>query len=157
MKVSSFTVIVVFLCVSLAGIALAPLLPVKLSPSYTLPQLTVRYNMPNHSARVIEMEVTSRLESMLARIKGIKEIRSVSGNGWGSVTLTLDKHTPVDAARFEASTIIRQTWPSLPDELSYPVLELSRPDDTESRPFISFTLNAAAAPVFIQRYAEHRI
>ncbi|MDR3262010.1 MAG: efflux RND transporter permease subunit [Tannerella sp.] len=153
----SFSVIVVFLCVSLAGIALIPLLPVKLSPSYTLPQLTVRYNMPEHSARVIEMEVTSRLESMLARIKGIKEIRSVSGNGWGSITLQLDKHTPVDAARFEASTIIRQTWPGLPDGLSYPVLELSRPDDTESRPFISYTLNAAASPVFIQRYAENRI
>ena len=156
-KISSFTIIVTFLCVALAGIAFIPLLPIKLSPSRTLPQLTISYNMPGNSARVIEMEVTSRLEAMLARIKGIKEINSTSGNGWGYVTLELDKHTNIDAARFEASTIIRQTWPSLPDGLSYPVLEMSRPDDKEARPFMSYTLNAAVTPIFIQRFAEDQI
>ena len=105
--------------------------------------------MPSNSARVIEMEVTSRLEAMLARIKGIKEISSTSGNGWGRITLELDKHTNIDAARFEASTIVRQTWPDLPEELSYPILEMSRPDDKESRPFMSYTLNASATPIFI--------
>lgn len=156
-KISSFTIIVTFLCVALAGIAFIPLLPIKLSPSRTLPRLTVSYNMPGNSARVIEMEVTSRLEAMLARIKGIKEINSTSGNGWGSVTLELDKHSNIDAARFEASTIIRQTWPGLPDGLSYPVLEMSRPDDKQARPFMSYTLNAAATPIFIQRFAEDQI
>lgn len=156
-KISSFTIIVTFLCVALAGIAFIPLLPIKLSPSRTLPKLSITYNMPNNSARVIEMEVTSRLEAMLARIKGIKEISSTSGNGWGYITLELDKHTNIDAARFEASTIIRQTWPSLPNGLSYPILEMSRPDDKESRPFMSYTLNAAATPIFIQRFAEDQI
>lgn len=156
-KISSFTIIVTFLCVALAGLAFIPLLPIKLSPSRTLPRLTISYNMPGNSARVIEMEVTSRLESMLARIKGIKEINSTSGNGWGYVTLELDKHTNIDAARFEASTIIRQTWPGLPDGLSYPVLEMSRPDDKESGPFMTYTLNAAATPIFIQRFAEDQI
>ena len=113
--------------------------------------------MPSNSARVIEMEVTSRLEAMLARIKGIKEISSTSGNGWGRITLELDKHTNIDAARFEASTIVRQTWPDLPEELSYPILEMSRPDDKESRPFMSYTLNASATPIFIQRFAEDQI
>lgn len=156
-KISSFTIIVTFLCVALTGLAFIPLLPIKLSPSRTLPRLTISYNMPGNSARVIEMEVTSRLESMLARIKGIKEINSTSGNGWGYVTLELDKHTNIDAARFEASTIVRQTWPSLPEELSYPVLEMSRPDDKESGPFMIYTLNAAATPIFIQRFAEDQI
>ena len=61
-KISSFTIIVTFLCVALTGLAFIPLLPIKLSPSRTLPRLTVSYNMPGNSARVIEMEVTSRLE-----------------------------------------------------------------------------------------------
>ncbi|GHT29385.1 multidrug efflux pump protein [Bacteroidia bacterium] len=154
---SKFSVILVFVCVALAGIAFIPLLPIKLEPSYTLPRLSISYNMPNNSARSIEMEVTSHLEAMLARIKGIKEITSTSGNGWGRITLELDKHTDIDAARFEASTIIRQTWPGLPDGMTYPILEMSRPDDEESRPFMSYTLNAAATPILIQRYAENRI
>lgn len=156
-RISSFTIIVAFVCVALAGIAFIPLLPVKLSPSRTLPRLTVNYNMPGNSARVIEMEVTSRLESMLARIKGIREINSTSGNGWGYVTIELDKHTDIDAARFEASTIIRQTWPQLPEGLSYPALSMSRPDDKDEAPFMTYTLNAAATPIIIQHYAENRI
>ena len=156
-NISSFTIIVTFLCIALAGIAFVPLLPIKLSPSRTLPKLSISYNMPSNSARVIEMEVTSRLEAMLARIKGIKEISSTSGNGWGRITLELDKHTNIDAARFEASTIVRQTWPDLPEELSYPILEMSRPDDKESRLFMSYTLNASATPIFIQRFAEDQI
>jgi multidrug efflux pump subunit AcrB len=156
-KRSNFSVILIFVATALAGIAFIPLLPIKLEPSYTLPRLSVSYEMPNHSARVIEIEVTSRLEAMLSRIKGIKEIKSTSGNGWGRITLELDKHTDVDAARFEASTIVRQTWPGLPGGLSYPVMEMSRPDDEESRPFISYTINAAATPILIQRFAENRI
>lgn len=156
-KISSFTLIVAFLCVALAGIALIPLLPVKLSPSRTLPRLTVSFSMPGNSARVIEMEVTSKLEAMLARIKGIKGINSTSANGSGSITLELDKHTNVDAARFEASTIVRQTWPQLPDGISYPVLHMSSPDEKANRPFMTYTLNAAATPIFIQRYAEEQI
>lgn len=156
-RISSFTIIVTFLCLALAGLAFLPLLPIKLSPSRTLPKLSIRYNMPGNSARVIEMEATSRLEAMLARIKGIKEISSTSGNGWGMITLELDKHTDPDMARFEASTIIRQTWPQLPEEMDYPVLEMSRPDDKEARPFMIYTLNASASPIFIQRFAEEQI
>ena len=156
-RISSFTLIVAFVCVALAGIAFIPLLPIKLSPSRTLPRLTINYSMPGNSARVIEMEVTSRLESMLARIKGIREINSTSGNGWGYVTIELDKHTDIDAARFEASTIIRQTWPQLPDGLTYPMLSMSRPDDKEESPFMTYTINAAATPIIIQRFAENQI
>lgn len=154
---SAFTLIVAFLCVALVGLAFVPLLPIKLSPSRALPQLMVSYQMPGNSSRVIEMTVTSRLEAMLARVKGIKEISSTSSNGWGSIRLTLDKHTNMEAARFEASTIIRQTWPELPESLSYPLLQMSRPDDKEERPFLSYTLNAAAAPIVIQHFAEEQI
>ena len=38
---SSFTVIVIFVCLSLIGMALVTLLPVKLSPSRNLPAMTV--------------------------------------------------------------------------------------------------------------------
>ena len=67
-SISSFTLIVAFICVALVGLAFVPLLPIKLSPSRTLPKLSVSYQMPGNSSRVIEMEVTSRLEAMLARV-----------------------------------------------------------------------------------------
>lgn len=156
-KASSFTLIVAFICVALIGVALIPLLPVKLNPSRTLPGFTVRFSMPGTSARVVEMEATSKLEAMLSRIKGIKNIYSTSGNGRGAITIELDKHADVDVVRFEASTIIRQTWSQLPDGVSYPYIQMKRPDDNASRPFMSFTLNSPSSPILIQQYAEEHI
>ena len=53
-RVSSFTVIVAFVCLALVGVALIPLLPVKLNPSRSLPGFTVGFSMPGTSSRVVE-------------------------------------------------------------------------------------------------------
>jgi multidrug efflux pump subunit AcrB len=143
--------------VSLIGLAVIPSLTVKLSPSRTLPSLTVRFNMNGNSARIVEMEVTSKLEAMLARINGVKNIKSTSGNNYGSITLELDKHASMDIVRFEASTIVRQTWPSLPPSISYPTIYVNLPDENSSRPFISYNIDAMVPPIVIQQYAEERI
>lgn len=156
-NLSSFTLIVAFVCLSLIGLVMVPLLPVKLAPSRTLPGLTISFNMPGNSSRVIEAEVTSKLEAMLARVKGIKSVKSTSDNGSGYITLELDKHADIDAARFEVSTIIRQTWQQLPGGVSYPQISTRRSDDKAAKPFITYTLNAPANPILIQRYAEENI
>ncbi|MDR2121000.1 MAG: efflux RND transporter permease subunit [Tannerella sp.] len=155
--ISSFTVIVAFVAVSLIGLAVIPSLTVKLSPSRTLPGLTVRFNMHGSAARIVEMEATSKLEAMLARIHGVKNIKSTSGNDYGSITLELDKHASMDVVRFEASAIVRQTWSSLPASVSYPVIYVNLPDENSSRPFISYNIDATAPPSVIRQYAEERI
>ena len=156
-NLSSFTLIVTFVCLSLIGVVLVPLLPVKLAPSHTLPGLTVSFSMPGNSSRVIEAEVTSKLEAMMVRVKGIRKVNSTSDNGSGSISLELDKHANIDVTRFEVSTIIRQTWPQLPEGVSYPQISTRRSDDKASRPFITYTLNAPANPILIQQYAEENI
>ena len=102
-RLSPFTLIVTFVCLALVGLALVPMLPVKLNPSRTLPGFTVRFSMPGTSSRVVEMEATSKLESMLARIKGVKAMYSTSGNGYGSITVDLDKHADVDVLKLPQS------------------------------------------------------
>lgn len=156
-RLSSFTVIVAFIALAIVGIALVPRLPVKLSPSRNLPSLTVSYSMQNTSARVIESEVTSKLEAMLARVQGVKEINSTSRNNSGYITLGLDKHADIDMTRFEVSTIVRQAWSQLPDGLTYPQIATRQADNRASRPFLSYTLNAPATPFEIQNYAEENI
>ena len=154
---SPFTLIVAFVCLSLVGLALLPQLPVKLSPSHTLPRLTVSFTMPGNASCVIEAEVTSRLEAMLTRVKGVKNVNSTSDNGSGSITLELDKHADMETARFEVSAIVRQAWSQLPEGVSYPQIRANRSNERASRPFITYTLNAPASPVLIQRYAEEHI
>ncbi len=156
-NISNFSIIVLFLCFSLVGIALVPLLPIKLEPSHSMQELSISFSMSESSARVVEMEVTSKLEAMLSRVSGVKSINSRSGSGWGRITIELDKHTSIDMARFEASTIIRQTWQELPQSVSYPHLSVRRSDANSSRPFINYTINSVVLPIVIQNYAENVI
>ncbi|MDR0507643.1 MAG: efflux RND transporter permease subunit [Dysgonamonadaceae bacterium] len=152
-----FPVILLFICCLITGLFFIPLLPVKLNPSRDLPQVNVSFNMWGQSARIVEMEVTSKLESMLSRIKGVERIDSHSGNGWGSVNIRLNKYTDPTLARFEISTVIRQTFPSLPEGVSYPYISMSGTNEESRRPFISYTVNAPSSPVLIMQFAEEHI
>ena len=156
-NISSFTIIIAFVALSLAGLAVVPSLTVKLIPSRTFASLTVSFEMRGNPARIVEMEATSKLEAMLARISGVKNIRSTSGNGYGNIRLELDKHASLDMARLEASTIIRQTWPSLPPSATHPTISVNVPDQSATGPFITYNINAQVSPILIQEYAENNI
>ena len=153
-NISSFSIILVFVCLSLVGGALIPLLSVKLAPSQTLPQLTVGFSMGGSAPRTVELEVTSRLEAMLNRVQGLRKISSTSGNGWGQIRVEFDKHTDMDMARFEVSTIVRQLWPLLPERVSYPSISQRRADQQADQAFMTFTVNAPLPPQEIQRFVE---
>ncbi|MDR1562921.1 MAG: efflux RND transporter permease subunit [Dysgonamonadaceae bacterium] len=157
MKLSSFSAILAFVCLSIAGIALIPQLTVKLKPSRELPHISVSYQMRGSSPRVIEMEVTSKLEAMLVRIKGVRNIQSSSSRSGGWIGIDFDKNTDIDAARFEVSTVVRQTKPFLPDNVSYPTISQARSDNEASRPFLTYTVNAPAIPIVIHQYVENNI
>lgn len=157
MKISSFTIIVAFIAISLVGCCLVPFLPVKLAPSQNLPSLTVSFLMPNNSARTVETEITSKLESLLARVNGVKSINSKSYNGGGRVSIDLDRHTDVNTVRFEVSTLIRQAWDDMPEGVSYPTITPRAVEKESSRPFMTFTLNAPSNPADIQTYGEDNL
>ncbi len=157
MKTRAFSIIVVFVALAILGCALIPRLAVKLMPSRTLPSLTVSFSMPDAAARVVEAEVTGKLESMLARIGGVREIKSTSTSGGGSITIGFDSYTDMQQARFEASTLIRQAWPELPDGVSYPSISTARSSRQSARPILSYTINAPGAPAAIMQYAEENI
>ena len=153
---SSFKVLLVYVCVILVGVFLLPKLPVKLAPKRDMPSLTISYNMSNMSSRVVEMEVTSRLEGMLSRIKGIQQVSSTSNNGNGYISVQLNKHADINAVRFEIASMIRQVYPALPEGVSYPMVSARQSDDDAAVPFLTYTINAPASPIQIQQYAENR-
>ncbi|GAB6008813.1 efflux RND transporter permease subunit [Dysgonomonas reticulitermitis] len=154
---SSFSVIIIFTCLLFLGLILVPQLSVKLNPSRKHPVVNVSFNMWGQSARVIEMEVTSKLEAMLSRIKGVQEISSYSSNGYGNITVRLSEHADPDMARFEMSTVIRQTWPTLPSGVSYPSINMSGTTEEANYPFLRYTINAPISPILIQEYADNNI
>lgn len=158
MKVSSFSIILVFVCLMITGLFLVTKLPVKLNPSRRLPEVNIVFSMPGQSARVVEMEVTSKVEAMVSRISGVQGVNSWSSNGRGRVTVRLSKHVNPEMARFEISTVIRQTWPSLPEGVNYPYISMSGTTDSESvPPYLRYTVNAPFSPIQIQDYINDNL
>lgn len=155
-RLSSFSVIVVFVLLIITGAGLMPLLNVQLNPSRALPRLSVNYSWPDASARVIEQEVTSRLEGLFSSVKGIQEVTSVSLKGSGYINLSFKKTVNPDAARFEIASLIRQAYPELPEQVSFPELSMST-SGQNTEPVMTYTLNAGASPYFIQKYAENHL
>jgi multidrug efflux pump subunit AcrB len=158
MKVSSFSIILSFVCLMTLGMFMIPKLPVKLNPSRQLPVVNISFSMPGQSARIVEMEVTSKVEAMLSRINGVQKVSSLSSAGHGRITVQLSKHTDIDMARFEISTIIRQTWSSLPEGVNYPYIYISGTANNESvQPYLRYTVNAPFSPVQIQMYINDNL
>jgi multidrug efflux pump subunit AcrB len=140
----------------LVGISLVPLLNVQLNPSRSEPAIRINYYWSDASARVIEQEVTSKLEGVFSAVKGLKEISSVSSKGSGTITLTFKKNTSLDAVRFEISTLIRRVYNELPNQVSYPQISIGSGGRKRS-PILTYTLNGSASPYFIQQYARNNI
>ncbi len=153
---SAFSVILSFIALALIGVSLIPLLNVQLNPSRALPSISVSYAWPGASARIIEQEVTSKLEGTLNSIEDIKKISSVSYKGRGKIELKLKKHTNLDIARFEVATLIRRVYPNLPDEVSFPALSPGAAGNKQQT-LLTYTLSASGPPFLIQKYAEENI
>ena len=153
----SFRISIVFIILSLSGIALIKYLNLELNPNSRSSSVAINFNWPGTEPRVIEQEVTSKLEALFAQVKGIREISSTSGNENGTILLSLDKKGDRDAIRFEVSSLIRQAWPGMPAAATYPVIRLNQPGQERQRPLLTYNLNAPASASIVQKYADDHI
>jgi multidrug efflux pump subunit AcrB len=108
--IASFPLIMATLALMLLGMALSPLLKVKLLPDRSLPSVTVYFSYGGANAVVADSEVTSRLEAVFSNLEGMVNMRSRTANGSGEITLEMQKGSDMDAVRFGVSMLIRQMY-----------------------------------------------
>ncbi|QZE15654.1 efflux RND transporter permease subunit [Halosquirtibacter laminarini] len=155
-KLSAFSIILIFSGLIIIGTSLVPLINFQLEPSRSLPSIVISYSWPDASARVIEKEVTTKVEGLLNSIRGIQEIKSVTSKGNGRINLYFKKGCNLDAIRFEVATLIRRIYSDLPEQVSYPMLSLGT-GGRKTAPLLTYTINASSNSYFIQKYAEDNI
>jgi len=153
---SPFSIIIIFILLSIIGIGLIPRLHVSLVPSRNLPSINVSYNWYNASARIIENQVTSKLENLFSSIKGVQEIKSKTTKSGGNITVAFDEDIDMDAARFQVSSYIRQAYAKFPGEVTYPKITVNTPNE-ERQSLLSYSLYGPASAFYIQKYAENNI
>jgi multidrug efflux pump subunit AcrB len=151
---SPFRIIFIFLVLSLAGFSLIPKLSVDLMPARYEPVLQVSYSMPQTDPATIEQMVTAPLENAFSQIPNLKKIYSVSYYDRGYISLHFQDIEQLAFARFEIANLIRQIYPKLPQNCSYPQVEQLAEEDSEESPLLVYSVNAPLASFQIKKNVE---
>ena len=122
--ISSFSTILLTVVASIVGVALIHSLHVQYAPSPLKRNISVSFSWPDASPANVEAKATSILESVLSEVKYCSGITSTSSKGSGRINVSFPKKTDMAAARFEVASCIRNTYPSLPDGVTYPAISL---------------------------------
>lgn len=155
-RLPSFSVILVFVVLSIVGAASIPLLEVQYKPTKKSSTLSVSCTWSGASAKLMESEVTSVIEWLAASVSGVGNISSVSKKGSGKVTVEVKDKRRMDVVRFELATLLRQTYDKLPKGVSYPVLSgTTGGENIES--VMTYTINADLPTQQIEQYASSHI
>ncbi len=155
-RLPPFSVILVFVVLMIVGMGITPLLNVQYTPSEKRNELTVSFSWNGASAKLIELEVTSKIEGLIASVQGCMNIESVSDKGTGRVTAQFKKGEDMEMVRFEIATLLRQTYKSFPKGVSYPVMSSSAKGD-DGGEILTFTVNADLPTQEIESYVENHI
>ncbi|MDC1105506.1 efflux RND transporter permease subunit [Prolixibacteraceae bacterium] len=152
---STFSIILLFAIAALLGLVLSSKIDLRLEPSKTSKNVSVSFYWANATAKSIETEVTSKLESGLSTLHGVKKIASRTQEGGGYITLSLKKGTDLEMFQFEALSIIRRIYHTLPQGVSFPNLYIGGMKQAD--PIVRYQLKALAPMEKMVYHLEKRI
>lgn len=154
--IPAFSVLLIMAVAAVVGIASVPMLNVQYAPTVTGRSIGVSFSWNGASERIMEAEVTSKIEGVLSGMKNCTSISSVSNKGSGQVTLEFRKGTDMAAARFEVASRIRNMYASLPEEVSYPDISLDT-RGTGGSTAISYVLKSSLPSMEIEKFVSERL
>lgn len=160
-RIPTFSLILIMVVLMVVGVSLMPLLRLAYQPSPEQGnRLTVSFSWPGASQRVIEQEITSRVEGLVSSVAGVERTSSVSSVGNGHVAVVLKKNANVSAVRFEIAARLKQMAEKLPDGAGQLYLsggEVGQSIRQDKQHVLSYIINADMDPANIQDYAERNI
>ena len=162
MKLSAFSINTIFIVLMLLGISLIPRLSLQLMPSSRSNDLSVSFSWPGANPEMLEMEVTSKLEGAFAPTKGLNAIRSYTGQGYGGITLSIDKHENIDAVKLYLSSLVRSLEKGLPDGVRVNPVEggevnTGERKEEKHRLLLSYTITGPGSSQEVADYAAEHI
>ncbi len=113
-------VLISFLAVLIAGMALLQKIPVSLLPSIDVPRIVIVVNYPNTPAAQIQQNVIRPIQEAFAGVSHLANIESETSDHTGSVYLTFDYGTRMDLAYIEVNEKIDLLSNSFPRDMPRP-------------------------------------
>lgn len=112
--------IMFFIGVIVVGLYSLSRIPIDLYPEIDFPAITVITSYPGANSAEIEQNITKRLESQLATIENLKNIRSVSSDNLSVISLEFDWNTNLDESTNKIRDLIDRI--SLPEGSTKPII-----------------------------------
>ncbi len=124
-------VLVANLLIVLAGLAALYAVEVRELPDVDRPVVTVRVDFPGASPETMDAEVMSLLEGAVARVSGIKNIRSASEEGNGRMYVEFRPGADLDTIAADVREAVSRVSRRLPDRVEQ-VIVVKADDDAEA-------------------------
>ncbi len=162
-RISPFSLLMVMVICMVAGIAVIPLLDVEPDPRPRQGKtLTVSFSWEGTSPKVVEQNVTSRIEGVVSAVKGVQSVQSVSNFGGGRVEIELKPQANVSATKFEISSAIKQIYKKFPEGVSYPSVSGGEvtPDagkDEKESLLLTYQLNSSMSNDRLKEYVGNQL
>ncbi|NMM44712.1 efflux RND transporter permease subunit [Rhodospirillaceae bacterium KN72] len=152
--------LVMNLLIALAGVAAIMAVEVRELPNVDRPVVTVRGILSGASPETLDAEVTSIVEGAVARVSGIKEIRSASEENNFRVHLTFSSNVDLDLAASDVREALSRVERNLPDDVEEltvikadadadPVIRLAAIADTLSEEELARVVETDIVPALI--------
>jgi multidrug efflux pump len=130
-------------------------LPVRELPDIDPPIISVSTVYPGATARVVETEVTERLEEVINNIEGIKTLTSESREGVSNITIEFDLSRDIDIAAQDVRDRVSRVRGTLPQDIREPIIAKQ---DSDAQPVIWNALNSDRySPLDLTTLAERQI
>ena len=124
-------VLVANLLIVLAGLAALLAVEVRELPDVDRPVVTVRVDFPGASPETMDAEVMSLLEGAVARVSGIKNLRSASEENNGRMYVEFRSGVDLDSVAADVREAVSRVSRRLPDRVEQ-VVVIKADDDAEA-------------------------
>ena len=108
-------VLVINLLIALAGLAAILGVEVRELPDIDRPIVTVRGDLPGASPETVDVEVTALVEGAVARVAGVKEVRSSSEEGNFRIRVVFSPDVDLDSAASDVREAVSRVERQLPE------------------------------------------
>jgi len=154
---SHFKALAIFGLLSLIGLSIIPSLNIKLNPQKINNYIYIKFNYPKGNPKLIENEITSRLEGITASIEGTLEIDSKSKKGEGQIKLKIDPNIDLKKYKLHLNNAIRQSWKHFPEEMSYPIIDSHDASDENQITLMSYSITSNADISFLHNWVNNEL
>ncbi len=127
------------LALVLFGLVSLTRLPVRELPNIDPPVVSVTTVYPGANARVVETEVTERLEEAISNIEGVKTLTSTSREQVSNITVEFDLSRDVDLAAQDVRDRVARVRGQLPEDILEPVVAKQ---ESDAQPILWISLNS---------------